>query len=84
MTRGERRDALIAFFETIRRPDASLAGLADDTSLVQTGLIDSFAMLELIGFLESEMGIDLRAAPVDPGELDSLGGILDLIARHDG
>lgn len=76
------RAKLVAFLESIRRPDVSLDHIGDDDGLVQSGLIDSLATLEIITFLETEFGIDFRAGGFQPGELRSLGSLLDLIERH--
>lgn len=81
MTREERRDQLLAFLETIRRPGTELAGLGDQDHLVRFGLIDSLALLEIIAFLEEEWGVDFATTGVDPGQLTTVATILDLVER---
>jgi acyl carrier protein len=49
--------------------------LADDTSLIDSGLIDSTGVLELISFLEEEFGLTIDDREVVPDNLDSLGSI---------
>lgn len=51
-------------------------------SLVRSGLIDSLATLEIISFLEDEFGIDFSVTGIDPGELNSIQSILDIIAER--
>jgi len=45
---------------------------ADDESLVQTGVIDSTGVLELIEFLEVEFGIEVLEEETIPENLDSI------------
>ena len=82
MEREEARRRLLEFLDTIRRPDRPLAGLSDGDHLVDVGLIDSLALLEIVTWLEREMGVDFRAGGLDPGRLASVGSILDLIAER--
>ena len=76
------RAAIMAFLETIRRPEQPLDGVSDDDHLVQSGLIDSLAMLEIVAFLEHEFGLNFRDSGVDPERLASINRILELIAEQ--
>ena len=78
---GGARAAILAFLETIRRPEQPLDGIGDDDHLVQSGLIDSLAMLEIVAFLEHEFGLNFRESGVDPERLASINRILELIAE---
>jgi acyl carrier protein len=51
------------------RPDGCLR---DDTSFLESGIIDSTGLLELIGFLERTYGITLADDELIPDNLDSL------------
>ena len=75
------RAAILAFLETIRRPEQPLDGIGDDDHLVQSGLIDSLAMLEIVAFLEHEFGLNFRESGVDPERLASINRILELVAE---
>ena len=79
--RAEARAAIIGFLDGIRRPEQEVAGIGDDDGLVDSGLIDSLAILEIVAFLESEFGVSFRDTGVDPGRLASVNSILDLIAE---
>ena len=74
------RTAIVDFLQTISRPDQQVSSLGDDDGLVDSGLIDSLAMLEIVAFLESEFGLSFRDSGVDPARLASVNSILDLIA----
>ena len=84
MSREEARTKLLAFLDTIRHPELELDGIDETQSLVAAGLIDSLALLEIVGFLESEFTIDLAGAGVDPTRLSTIPGILDVIEQHAG
>ena len=48
------------------------ASLTDDESLLETGVIDSTGVLELVAFLESEFGFAVADAEIVPENLDSI------------
>lgn len=82
MSRDDNKRRLIAFLETIRRPEAGLDTIDERDGLVTSGLIDSLALLEIITFLEVEFGLDFSATGVDPDQLGSIAEILDLVERR--
>lgn len=81
MSRETHKTRLIAFLETICRPGARVDPADEATGLIAAGLIDSLAMLEIIGFLEREYGIGFQDPDVDPNDVSSVARILDLIER---
>jgi acyl carrier protein len=81
MNREQRKTELTAFLKTICRPGVSLNDSDENDGLVAAGLIDSLATLEIISFLEQDYGISFQDPDVDPNELGSIAGILDLLER---
>jgi acyl carrier protein len=77
--REERKRELLAFLRTIQKAGRPVESLAEDDRLVRSGLIDSLAILQIVTFLEEKYGIDFAASGVDPEQLGSIGGILDVI-----
>ena len=75
------RTKILGFLESIRRPEQPLDGIGDEDHLVQSGLIDSLAMLEIVAFLEHEFGLSFRDGGVDPERLASISRILELVAE---
>jgi acyl carrier protein len=73
---------LIDFLRTIQRPDRPIETLNEEQSLVEAGLIDSLAVLQIVLYLEQTYGIDFRETGLDPGELSSVRTILDVIERQ--
>ncbi len=49
--------------------------LSDKESLLEGGLIDSTGVLELVAFLETEVGIEIADAEIIPENLDSIESI---------
>jgi acyl carrier protein len=54
--------------------------LADDTSLITGGYVDSTGMLEVIAFLESEFGIRITDKETVPENLETIGRIAAFVA----
>jgi len=79
------RDRLRLFIEGILKGSGQdLNGqLQDDTSLLQSGILDSLAVLQLAGWIESEAKSATDLATVDlPNEWDSISKIMDFVERH--
>jgi len=55
--------------------------LDDDVSLVNSGIIDSTGIMELVGFLEQEFRVTLEDAELVPENLDSVNSIVSLLRR---
>jgi acyl carrier protein len=54
--------------------------LADDTSLIRTGVVDSTGVLEIIAFVETEFGIEVEDRDAVPANLDSIARIAAFVA----
>lgn len=57
------------------------SALADDTSLVGTGLVDSTGILEVLAFLEEEFGIEVTDRETTPDNLDSIERMAAFVER---
>ena len=77
-----RKTDLVDFLRTIQRPDFPLQEIDGDLSLVESGLIDSLALLQIITYLEQTYDIDFRETGIDPGDLRSVNAILEFVARE--
>jgi acyl carrier protein len=82
MDRQQRKTDLIQFLRTIQRPDSPIKEIDEGQRLVESGLIDSLAILQIVLHLERTYNIDFREKGIDPGDLQSVGSILDLIERE--
>lgn len=57
------------------------AGLADDQSFLESGVIDSTGVLELVAFLEERYGIAVADRELLPENLDSVQNVSRFVAR---
>jgi acyl carrier protein len=55
--------------------------LSDDQSFLETGVIDSTGVLELISFLEQQFGIAVEDQEVVPANLDSVAQLVSFVQR---
>lgn len=55
--------------------------LADELSLVESDLVDSTGILELVAFVEQTFGISLADADIVPDNLDSIARVANFVAR---
>lgn len=55
--------------------------LADDTSLIETGIVDSTGVLEVIAFLEQEFNLTIPDRDILPANLDSIARITAYVGR---
>ena len=78
----ERLRSLQGFLRTIQKPDRPLEDLGEDDSLVESGLIDSLAVLQIVSYLEDTYDISFAERGLDPEELRSMRSILALVERE--
>ncbi len=57
------------------------AGLTDDASLLDLGVVDSTGVLEIIGFLEGTFGVAVEDDEIVPDNLDSIERITAFVGR---
>ena len=58
--------------------------LADDSSFLENGVIDSTGVLELINYLEGRFNIKVEDDELVPQNLDSINGLIRFIERKSG
>jgi acyl carrier protein len=60
---------------------ANPAELTPDASLIDTGIVDSMGMLDVILFLETSMGISISDADTTPENLETIRRIAAFVER---
>jgi acyl carrier protein len=80
--REERKEKLLGFLGSIQKAGRPIDNLGEGDPLVASGLIDSLAILQIVTYLETTYEIDFSLRGVDPEQLGSIGGILDLIEQE--
>ena len=78
----QRRQGLLQFLRSIQKAGMPVESLKDDDRLVDSGLIDSLAILQIVTYLEVTYGLDFSARGVSPEDLGSIGGILGIIEQE--
>ncbi len=80
MTDDEARDRLLTCVidDLVRRPGIEIT---PQTPLVSSGLIDSFALIDLLLMLETLLGVRIPAARVQPRDMDTVERMLDMARR---
>jgi acyl carrier protein len=61
---------------------ADSAELTVDASLIDTGIVDSMGMLDVIMFLETRMGISISDSDTIPENLETIGRIAAFVERR--
>jgi acyl carrier protein len=56
-------------------------GFTEDESFLETGIIDSTGLLELVAFVEQQYGISIADRELVPENLDSLKNLSQFIVR---
>jgi acyl carrier protein len=69
------RNIVKSFIEESFLPGSQLTTIDDTTSFLETGLIDSTGVLELVDFLEEQFEISVEDDELVPEHLDSVGKI---------
>lgn len=73
------QDELLEFFEDDLGVD--IDGIEPETLIFSTGIIDSFALVTLMTFLEKTGGFRINPADVNLDNMDSIARILDYSRR---
>ena len=73
------KDDILEFLETDLGVD--IGELDVDTPLFSSQLVDSFALVTLMMFLEREAGIRIAPADVNLDNMDSIGRMLVYVSR---
>lgn len=79
VNREQRLEHLLQFLRSIQKPNKPIGTVGSDESLVDSGLIDSLAIVQIVVYLEDTYGIDFSARGLDPDRLASMANILALI-----
>jgi acyl carrier protein len=67
------------FLRTIQRPNLPIHRIGLNDDLVQSGLIDSLAVIQIVAYLEELYNIDFSVLGFDPERLATMKNILELI-----
>ncbi len=58
--------------------------LSDDDSFLEKGIVDSTGILEMVGFLEKELGLTVRDEEIVPNNFDSIARLVRYVQLKQG
>ena len=73
---------LIREFIVQRFPLASSKELTSDLSLLEYGIVDSLGVLDLVGFIEEEFGIQAEDDDLVPENFDSIDALTRFVTER--
>lgn len=82
---GREDGAIVAVLETFLRtlsPAAKAAELTPDTPLLSSGVLDSLGILQLMGFLGDELGIEIGEDDFTMENFETIGALAAFVARR--
>jgi acyl carrier protein len=79
---AETSSGLIEFLRALDPDNADDPNLTGDVDLVDGGFIDSFGMVELIGYIQKEYGVDLSGADFYDPKMRTVDGIAAAIEEQ--
>jgi acyl carrier protein len=53
----------------------------DDESFLRSGILDSLGMMQLVAFLDSELGVKVEDSELVPENLDSVANVVAYVER---
>ena len=57
------------------------AMISDDSSLIENGIVDSTGVLELVAYVEEQLGVTIDDSEIVPSNLDSIDAIVAYAAQ---
>ncbi len=72
-------DKLRAFIVEELQPEAEAGDLTDDYPLLENGVIDSIGIYQIVGFAESEFGVDIQDEELVEDNFNTIGDLARLI-----
>lgn len=84
MDKDRTRERLVEFLGSVARAGSHVEDADDGTNLIRAGVMDSFAVIQIISYLEQNHDVDLIESGIDPTELATIGGMLAAIGNASG
>ncbi|MCA9670757.1 MAG: acyl carrier protein [Myxococcales bacterium] len=77
-------DTIKTYITTELAPDLDASKLANDQSLLTTGVLDSLRIVKLIAFLDDEFGVEVTDDEFDPDNFETIDAIAKLVEEKKG
>jgi acyl carrier protein len=75
----DERSRIREHLTALLRDQNDKAAFTDTTSLISTGRLDSMAVIQLVGYLETEFGVDFTAIEFDPQRFDTVTSLIGMV-----
>lgn len=79
---GAVREQVCAYLESDLFIEFGPGGYSTADSLIDTGVMDSLALVRLLLWIEETFGVDLELASLDPSEIDSVDKVVARVERR--
>ncbi len=73
------REQIHEYVGTLLAEHGYTEAVADDTPLVSSGLLDSFAVIRLVVFMEKTFGVSFAGEYFDHNRFDSIAAMVELV-----
>jgi acyl carrier protein len=73
-------DRILSFLSKLNTEDPP-SDLAVDTDLFETGILDSFGFVELVGFLEKETGQSVSEEDMNDPRFTTVAGMVEVLSE---
>lgn len=73
-------ETLISFV-TSRFPQAQAASIGPEEDLLRQGLLDSVAIMQIVDYIEEDLGVELEGDEITVENFKSLGAMARLVER---
>jgi acyl carrier protein len=74
-------DRILSFLSKLNTEDNEPAAFDIDTDLFETGVLDSFGFVELVGFLEKETGRSVTEEDMDDPRFTTVAGMVEVLSE---
>lgn len=69
-------------FITNRFPAAAARSISDEVPLLDSGVVDSLGVLDIVGFLDAEFGMEIDDSDLSPENFASIASIAQFVAER--
>ncbi len=82
MTANTIEQAIRRFVREQIAPNCDVDKLADNESLLESGILDSFGIMLLLPFIEENLHVKIPADQLEPANFETLAAIVELVNKH--
>ncbi|MEN8136244.1 MAG: hypothetical protein ABFS18_12025 [Thermodesulfobacteriota bacterium] len=73
------REKIRDYVESLAQERGHMESVIDDESLIVSGILDSFAVMRLVVFMEKSFGINFAETYFDHNRFDSISSMVEMV-----